>query len=311
MTDFNRDYKALHTVSAWLTNFALIYKNATFIADDLAPEIPVERASDKYPIYDKERFRWENTARRDKGQIGVSTEGFSSATYSTQGYALGDWLSKKEMMNADAVLKGQIRTTNYLTEKIKLDREVRVHALATADASFATGHTKDLVGGEGWNEDTGDPILNIEEGIAQIKSATFKTPDRLTLPWNAALKFARHPKVVAFNKKTDNELVTALGLPTQIMGLKVVISEAGYSVVKKGQTHSISNILGNYAIISYSGSPEYGDPSWLQSFKWLDWEVESTYDGQRKAEFVSVEAPEWDEKLISNVLAYRISGIIQ
>jgi hypothetical protein len=313
---FNRDYKLLHT-NQYLTNFAVKYSNGIFVADAIAPIVPVDRASDKYPIYAKERFQWENTARRDKSDIGISTESWTDGTYSTMGYALGDWLSKKEMANIDSQLRGSLRTVEYLREKIALDREVRTTALAVADASFATGHTADaLVPWDLFTDATADPLYDIELGIEVIKAATFKMPDTLLLGWKAALKLALHPKVVAYRQKVGDMFVSQLGLPPTLLGLKVVVSQSGYSTSKKNATISLSNVLGNYAVVYCAGSPQYGDASFLQTFQWAagrgndGWEVEESYDGRKKATFISVEPPEWNEKCISTSLGYRIGNVL-
>lgn len=314
MTDFNRGYKSGHTYSAFLSNKAVIWKNPAFIASQFCPEIPVDRQSDKYPVYDKERFRWENTARVDKAKFGLSTEGFTTATYATQGYGLGDHLSKKEMANMDAQLRGEMRVTDYLREKIELDREVRITTLAVADASFNTGHTVTLDAAQAWDaapdSSESDPIAQIETAIATIKSATFMMPDTIIVPWKAAFKLARHPKVQAFREKIGDRSITDLGLLPSIMGLRVLVSQAGYSTTKKGQTLSLSNILGNYAVVCRVGTPQYGDPTWMNAFKWWEWEVETSYDPSTKSNLVTVESPEWDEKVISNLCAYRIGSLL-
>jgi hypothetical protein len=322
MTDYGTGYKALH-VDALLANRALIWRNNAFVGSQICPEISVEKASDKYTIFNKERFQWVNTARTDKADIMEYEETWTTDTYSTKGYALGKKVSRKQRMNADQQVARLISGVDDLREKIELDKEVRIKTLAEVSTSFYTGHSvtigTDAIGDDptaGWdkyNDADSHPERDVSYACETIEAASGMEPNTLLIGYKAARKLAMHPDIRALYKRTDNlQLNQRTGLPDVLWGLNIVPTRAKYSTVKKGQTVTLSNLwTSTVAIVCYvSPRPLADEPTWLANFAWGQWEAEQNYLPTKKCDFITLESPEWDEKLISNLLAFKFSSVI-
>lgn len=313
------EYQDLH-VDALLTNKAIVYKNQAFIGSVLCPEIPMERPSDLYTIFDKERFRLVDTARADKTDISLYEESYTTGTYTTKGNAIGKLVSRKQRQNADAILRRLVNGTDDLREKIELAREVRVKTLANTATSFDTGNTITLGSSAGtapWDDYTNtdsDPERDISTGCEAIESKIGFEPNYLVLTYKSARRLAMHPKLRALIKNTDSALLNQrTGLPPTVFGLTPLIGRASAATTKKGQTVTLTKIWDDdVAIVAFVAPNALAeDPTWLCTFQWGGWEVEANYLPTKKADFISVEAPEWDEKLIANTAAYKISNILQ
>ena len=137
-----------------------------FIADIVAPVVPVDKASDKYFVWDKDDTftQAQTTATVAGGNVQESTPAHSVTSYSTIQHAWSTFLPTEVEANADSPLQLKMRYTRLPVDKLTLARELRVHTMVTTAASYGADFKVTLAAGEKWNGGaSSDPIANIHD----------------------------------------------------------------------------------------------------------------------------------------------------
>ena len=183
-------------IDAALTNLSVGYRNPAFIADLLAPVVPVRKQSDKYFIHDAEReaFRRSDDRRAPGAEASEVNFSLSTDNYYAEDHALTSVIPDEERENADPAIQPNIDRTEFLRGKIDLNKEIELAGMLT-DATVITQSTT-LSGAAQWSDDTSDPIKAIEAQKATIMAAVQALPNTLVLPYEVYAKMRLHPKVI-------------------------------------------------------------------------------------------------------------------
>ena len=120
-------------VNKALTNISVKYNFAEGIADSVFPTAPVQKESDLYFVYDIGNRRLPETLRANRAEANEISHSYSTSSYTLEEHALKELISDRDRGNADAPLDLDVDTTEILTEKILIRREV-----ATANVCFTT-----------------------------------------------------------------------------------------------------------------------------------------------------------------------------
>src|SRR5438552_2742408 len=110
-------------IDTFLSNLSIAYRNQKFIAEEVYPIVPVDRRSNKYPVYGKEIFRRRDDLRSPGTEAKKSRWTISSDTYFCNGHALKDFVPRDLQANSDPVFDLLIDTTNVLTGQVMLNQE--------------------------------------------------------------------------------------------------------------------------------------------------------------------------------------------
>ena len=110
-------------VSAALSNVAVKYKNPAFVAEMVAPVVPVVKEADTYYIFGKEELRDKDSLRAAGAEANEIEWDVSTATYSAEEYALRYLLPDRIRDNADSPVRPRITSTEKLTDWIRLGYE--------------------------------------------------------------------------------------------------------------------------------------------------------------------------------------------
>ncbi len=143
------DARNLHIDTA-LTNVSIAFKNQALIAELLLPVINVKKMSDIYWIYGKEAFKIHDTYRRDGTESNEVGFTLSQGTYTVEDHALKEIVTDRQRDNADAPLKPDVDTTEFLTDCIALKQEKLAADLLINSTNLSTGTT--LSGTSQWND---------------------------------------------------------------------------------------------------------------------------------------------------------------
>lgn len=110
-------------IDAALTNLSVGYRNPAFIADLVAPVVPVRKQSDKYFIHDaaREVFRQSDDRRAPGAEANEVNFALSSDNYYAEDHALTSVIPDEERENADPVIQPAIDRTEFLRAKIDLN----------------------------------------------------------------------------------------------------------------------------------------------------------------------------------------------
>lgn len=303
-----------------LTNVAINFRPQTFIADMIAPIVPVEKQSNAYPVFSRfEAFAVEDTTRGPGQEARKITRSVSSGQYYAKNYALGYDVPIEDVANMDAALRFELDAgaTRYLVGKLGLDYEKRVLTLAGQAASVSTT----FVPNSSWlgaGANAGDCVSQIFQMLEQVQNVTGTRPNRILMGWKA-WNYARRNYYL---RNMLNGLNNGGGTITrqQFSSLfevdELLVSEAMWHNANEAAVNSgvLSNVIDTSVIAYYAPSaPSRDDPSWMYSFRWqapglpTPMVVERhPYDTKKKVD--TIEAGYYqDEKIVGSDYAVKMT----
>ena len=112
-----------------LTQISIGYGNATYIADQIFPVVRVNKQSDKYITYDKSH--WFRNEARLRAPATASQRGgwtYGTSAYYCDRFSYGHEIYDTDRANADDSFALDRTATEFVTDKILLQREVSAAA---------------------------------------------------------------------------------------------------------------------------------------------------------------------------------------
>lgn len=268
-------------VDALLTNISIGYVNQTYIADQIAPMVPVRKQSDLIPNYDQSHWFRNLAAMRAPGtrsQRGGFTVGNTS--YYCHRYSWGFELIDEVRDNADQPYDLDRDATLFVTDKIQMKRE----------ASFAGNYFKTGV----WPEKTGaatggdfvwfsdyansDPVVTITAYLDEVEAKIAREPNKLVLGKQVWMEIMSHPKVMErtiYGGNNTNPAMVSVNAFAAMVGLPengVLIGRAIMTTSQEGTPEAsvvYSRIWGKNALLLYTPpAPSLFTPAALYTFVW-------------------------------------------
>lgn len=239
-------------IDAALTNLSVGYRNSAFISDLLAPVVPVRKQFDKYFVYDSERevFRSSDDKRAPGAAANEVDFALSTDSYSCEDHALTAVIPDEERDNADPPIQPNIDRTEFLRDKIDLNKEIELASILT-DTSVITQNAT-LSGTSQWSDfANSDPVQAIEDQKAAIIQAVQVMPNTLMLPYEVFTQVRIHPQVV---DRADLARVGVVNsdLLAQIFGVEqVLVPRALQNTAAAGQPASMSFVWGKDALLCF------------------------------------------------------------
>lgn len=241
MASFLNRANSLQIIDPVLTNLARRYQAHGFIADQLAPAIPVSTLSGQYPTFDKAFWFSNDTDNKVKDRSPAKEVDFtwSTDTYLAQEYALKVSFTDLELQQANApgAANGAIRLeqskNDFLSLRMAISRELR-WATALSDPAQTTGGQ--LTSGNStaistkWDTSTSNPEADIRAAALSIYSAIGYEPNTIVIPYPVAYNLATVHGTDTFRNQflytVNGQQMIDLGvgvLPAEIHGMKVLI----------------------------------------------------------------------------------------
>lgn len=264
-----------------------------FIADKIFPQVPVQKKTDKYYIYDKGDFSRVGSVkarapRTRPERIGLS---LSTDTYSIEEYALATDFDFETLANEDTALNIRLAQSTALTGQLMVDREIKF-----ASAMFATGvwdteydgvAATPTAGVEVYNWDdytNSTPIEDVTNAIttAHLASGGIFRPNTMVVSRDVRDALVNHPDIlVRLNGGAtvkDTALVTEAKL-AEIFGVSsFLISDAVKNTAATGSTAAFSYINVKKAALYYAPvSPGLMTASAGYIFTWATLDNSSGY----------------------------------
>jgi len=293
-------------IDAALTNVCVAYSNPNFLADLIAPPVAVRKQSDRYFIYDtaREKFRSSSDRRAPGAEANEVDFALSDDSYYCEDHALASAIPDEERENADPPIQPEIDRTEFLLEKILLNKEI---ALADRIRTGADIPGETLSGNSQWSDYTNsDPVAEVETHKATIQEAVQVVPNTLVLPYDVYAKVRLHPKV------TDRTQYVRLGpadpavLATLFDVERVLVARAVKNIAAPGQTADLDYVWGKDAFLCYIPSrPAPKRVAFAYTFVWTlapgsvsGHVVEVWRENRRKADMIRVQRY-YDQKVIA------------
>lgn len=293
-------------IDAALTNISVAHRNPHFIADLVAPVVGVRKQSDKYFTLDadRERFRATDDTRAPGAEATEVDFAVSSDAYFCDDHALEAVITDEERDNADPALQPDIDKTEFLTDKILLNKEIALADLIASDPALP-GET--LAGTDRWDDFVNsDPVLAVETKKATIQQAVQQIPNTLVLPYEVYRLVRLHPKVI---EKVVNVKIGVVGpdILADVFDVERVLVPRGLkNTAAPGQTPALAHIWGKTAFLCHvTPRPGLRTVSFAYTFQWATAPgslqghvVEIWREERRKADMVRVQRY-YDQKIIA------------
>src|SRR5215210_6343052 len=125
-----------------LTDISLGYQNAAYIAELLLPTRGVTDKSGQHFIYDKGKFRSEDSGRGTGARSREVTHNISlGLPYLCQDHALKEFVPDEDVQSAPAGVDPYVDATENVTEKLLVGREIEAATLLTSTATVTQDTT--------------------------------------------------------------------------------------------------------------------------------------------------------------------------
>lgn len=241
--------RALFPIQPHLTAITIAYRNATLIADVVLPRVLVGKQEFKYfKASMADAFTVPDTkVGRKSAPNQVETSG-TEVTSSTNDYGLDDPVPQNDIDNQAPGQDLEGSTTEFLTDLIMLDREVRAAGLVFDTNQYGAANKVTLSGTGQWSDFTNsDPVA---AHLAALDSMVMR--GNLGVYGRAAwTKLATHPKIckAIFGNNTDAGIVSRRQFAELFELEEVVVGEGWLNTARKGQAPVMTRVWGKHAAL--------------------------------------------------------------
>ena len=237
-----------------MTGVAIAYHNEKYIADDILPRKPVGKQNFKYKSFPKGTFL--SIPETLVGRTGKPNQvelGYTELDSSTFDHALDDPVPVADVENAPPGYNPYLSATEFVSDLIELDRELRVATMVFDANNYAAGNKVTLSGTSQFSDFTNStPIATIQAAI----DACFYRPNKAVLGRAVWTKLSQHPDIVAaVNRNSGTKGIASRRAVADLFELDdLLVGEGWYNTAKPGQTVSISRMWGKDMTLFYQNS---------------------------------------------------------
>jgi hypothetical protein len=325
--------RAVH-VDQPLTNISIAFlQNASnFVAGQVFPNLPVQKQSDLYYIFDRGYFNRDEAKKRAPGteaaKVGFELE---TASYFADVWAVKHGIPDQIAANADAVLNLERSAAELVTHKMLIRREKDWASNYFTTGVWGTDYTGvAATPGTGdvvqWSDQTsGDPIGDIRTAKTDIMESTGFMPNTMVMSQRVLDALVDHPDIVDRIKYSggvgnQNPAVTSEQALSQLFGIpRILVMRGVENSAAEGDSNVHAFIGGKNALLTYSApTPGIMTPSAGYTFSWQGYLGQSNTFGMAtkrryrdELETTEIEGSmAFDHKLVASDLGVFFSGIV-
>ena len=238
-------------VDPMLTRTAIAYSNERMIADAIFPELAVKKQSGKHFVYDRGRFRVEETERASGANSKEVTLALTTgSTYFAEDHALRQFVADEDRDNAITPTTPMVDATENVMDMLKIAKEKQLADLITSTGNLTQNTT--LSGTDQWSDyNNSDPFDDIETGMQTVHSAIGMNPNTAIIGKEVFDKLKHHPDLLERVKYSERGVITEDMLAALIGVERVLIGGAYYTSSVEGQTEATSYVWGKNVVLSF------------------------------------------------------------
>jgi len=272
-----------------ITDAAIRYSNELFIADQVAPVVPVKNLTDKYFVFDRgDWFR--DGASIDRRPGAAAPRGgyeVSNETYVCKTMAMASNVPDEIVDNADEPLRPFEDASEWCMHQVLIRRERQASANLFISGTWNAG--TDWSGTQWSDFENSDPAADISAGIDAVITGTGFTPNTLTMGMEVISDLKLHPEGLDRFNYTPPGIMTT-DLVAEWLGVeKVIVGKATYNTAEEDATEAFSQIWGKHALLSYQPpSPSITEPSAAYIFEKTGLETSTWYEDPEHQSVVEV-----------------------
>lgn len=309
-------------IDAVLSNVMVGRRTVGGIVNDLVPVMNVAKQSNVYYKSNYKENILYDAGLTDRAKGAKSREVYfsvSSDTYYARNYALGTRWFDEDAANADDPIRLRQRSAALVTDRLNIDYEARVAALANNASNVSTT----ISVATAWSNVTGSrPLDDLANAIEAQRVLSTIRPNVAIIPEQIMTYVRRSDQVRdrLFGDRggsvVNDQLASLLNVG------KILVPEIQYNTAGLGATEAGSGtnapIWANKVWLAYVGDLTSQDPqdTWFQAFRWTDpsfgvpFAIRAfPHDDERRSQ--KIEASYYQtEKVISTDLAFAINSVI-
>lgn len=259
-------------VNAPLTNISIAFlqNRIDFIADRVFSNIPVQKQSDVYYLYDRGFFMRDEMSIRAPGTetVGSGYE-VSTSPYYCPVYGFHHDIPDQRRANADSVLNQDREAVELVTMKAMLKREID-----WASSYFGTGiWGTDVTPSPKWDASDPTPIQDIRTGFATVQESTGFRPNTLVLGPAVFDALIDDPDIVdriKYGQTAPGVARVDINSLANLFGLdRILVGGAVQNTAAEGIANSFSFVTGKNALLCYvAPNPGIMTPTAGYTFSW-------------------------------------------
>ena len=236
-------------VSAPLTNIAIKYKNLALVAERVLPVVPVIKESDKYYIFRQEELVVNKALRAAGAEAKEIVWDVDTATYTAEEYALKHLVPDRIKNNADNAVRPSITSTQKLTDKILLSRELRVAHLVQDTLQVTGGAAASTQ----WDQSSPNIEGDVDSAKDTVRTNAGVEPSSIVLAYKVAQIIKRDSTVRNLIRYTvPGDILLRNGdLPPVLWNLEVIVAGAIQNTANENATASIADIWTDNVLVFY------------------------------------------------------------
>lgn len=276
-----------------LTNISIAYMQSAsaFVADQVFPNVPVQKQADKYFRYDRSDFFRNQMQKRAESteSAGSGWKVDSTPTYFCDKYALHKDISDDIRANADAPLNMDRDATEWLSQQAMVNRETTWAAnyMAASVWTGVTGAAQDITGVASdspstnqvsqWNRSAATPIANVKTYCSTSQGLTGFRPNKLVIGrqvWDALSEHDDLVSRIQYSSSNNNPAVVSKMAAAALMEIDAVLVADGLKATTAENpafetSMTIARIIGKTALLVYANPrPSLLMPSGGYTFSW-------------------------------------------
>lgn len=223
-----------------------------FIGDMLAPVVPVDNQSNKYPILGKGAFlRVHDGKRAPKTRARIIEFDVSSDAYFCDEYALGAEIPLQDLANADKAFGVRENHNTLVNLDLRRGQELRLAQLLGSASNMTSGAV--LTGANKWSDYiNSDPLGDVTTAASFMRSRTGLIPNTAAMDWDTFQILTRHPDLLELYKYTQGGMVTADQIKAAFKIDRLLIANSVMENQLEGLgASSMTNVWGNKCLIAH------------------------------------------------------------
>lgn len=257
---------------AYLNSLSIGYKNDLYIADTIAPIVPVRRQSDIVPKYTQSDWFRNQAAIRAPGTLS-ERGGFTVDTtdhYFCPRFSFGFEIPDEVRDNTDAPYDMDRDGTMFVMDRLQLKREATWAGKFFTTGQWGADVTPDVL----WDiyDSTSHPINDITTYQDAVEGRIAKMPNKFVLGKSVFSKLKNHPEIMDRIKYVQKAVVTVDMLASLLDIEQVLVGRAIYTTSPEGTPEDsvvYQRIWGNDALLLYApAAPSLMTPAATYTFTW-------------------------------------------
>ena len=217
-----------------LTNLAVGYKNAEFIAEKIFPQVFTDKEGVQVPVFGKGSFVEYDTKRAVGAASNVITlDAPNYLPIVLEEHDLAAGVDYREQ--AESLFNEQAKATRRATKGVQLRQEIETAALLQAKSAYQSGHTKDLAATKKWSADNSDPLADIESARETVRAACGVRPGVLVVGASVLSQLKRNKALLASLSANDRKSLLTVEQLKNLLELDDIIVGQAVSSVANGK----------------------------------------------------------------------------